>query len=407
MSLSSGHQHQELKVRVCETVAQLGQERYGSALVALVLTGSLARDEATFLPNHQGWALAGDAEFLAIFGGNAPIPDRTEAKRFGRLASSLLHEHGLSGELSLAPVRPDFLRRLTPHIFAYELRECGQVVWGDAGILSLIPPFSVSDIPLEDGWRMLCNRLVEQLDVVEELVEGRTSLSQRAWYRTTKLFLDMATSLSLFAGLYSTTYQARAAVLEDAARDGRAAAWPFDPHGFVSDVMTCTEWKLAGQVPAEAMSAEFMHRAIGRARQLWKWELATLTGLDLSEPEQRLLTAWMARQPLADRLRGWLSVARSQAGAGNWQDWLRWTRQMWRSSPRYLLYAVATTLLFSLAGGTNPRELRFVREVDWSALRRALPVSRRESPGTSDPAWSLLARDIMWNYDRFLTGTRS
>jgi hypothetical protein len=66
-----------------------------------------------------------------------------------------LLEEGLSVNVELSPVRPRYLHTMPPEIFAYELGTCGQVVWGERRILLLIPAFSPSDIPLEDGWRML------------------------------------------------------------------------------------------------------------------------------------------------------------------------------------------------------------------------------------------------------------
>src|SRR5204862_702462 len=82
---------------------------------------------------------------------------------------------------------------------------CGQAIWGDAGALALIPDFSPSEIPLEDGWRLLCERIVEQLSVADQLLEWRPTLSAEAHYQTVKLYLDMATSFLLFSGVYAAT----------------------------------------------------------------------------------------------------------------------------------------------------------------------------------------------------------
>ncbi len=403
-SLQAGAQVRDLKGTICDVTARLCEERFGSDLTALVLTGSLARDEATFLRGPDGWTVAGDAEFLALFGDGRRLPGRADFDDVASAATSRLTACGTRCEVTLAGVRPAFLRRLPPLIFAYELRECGQVILGDPTVLSLIPSFSGSEISREDAWRMLSNRIVEQLEVVSELADGAQALSPRAHYRTVKLYLDIATSLTVFAGIYQPTYRARMAALRSAATAASTTRWPFPPNDFLEDVAACTEWKLAQVAPAVTTGAEFMRRAIGYARQLWRWELARLTGLDDNLPEQSLLEAWMACQPRSARLRGWLVVLREEAGSSSWKSRLRWALRALGPSPRYGVYQAATTLLFSLANADGPAHPAWAQ--DWAAVEHALPV-QRPRPSSCAPGWLSLGRNILWNYHHFLTGTRT
>jgi hypothetical protein len=320
-----------------------------------------------------------------------------------RTAASRLGERGTRCEITLSGVRPAFLRRLPPTIFAYELRECGRVVTGDVTLLSLIPAFSEAEISREDAWRLLGNRIIEQLEVAGELAGDAHALSPLAYYRTVKLYLDMATSLTVFAGMYRPTYRARASMLGAAARSVSNTRWPFPLNDFLVEVAACTEWKLAAAAkPAMTVHAEFMRRAIGYARQLWRWELAQLTCLDEHLPEQELFTAWTARQPRSARLRGWLFVIREQGALNNWRLWAAHTRG---PSPRYRVYEAATTLLFSLAGADRPAHPAWSQA--WATVGRTLPVKRPGSSCTGAPAWRSLAENILWNYHRFLTGTRA
>ncbi len=403
-SLQAGAQVRGLKATICDVTARLCEERFGSDLTALVLTGSLARDEATFLRDSDSWTVAGDAEFLALFGDGCRLPRRVDLDNVAGAATSWLTARGTRCQVTLAGVHTTFLRRLPPLIFAYELRECGQVILGDPTILSLIPSFSATEISREDAWRMLGNRIVEQLEVLSELAGGAQTLSPRAHYRTVKLYLDMATSLTVFAGIYQPTYRARMAALRSAATAGSTTRWPFPPDDFLKDVAACTEWKLAQAAPAVTAGAEFMRRAIGYARQLWRWELAWLTGLDENLPEQDLLEAWMARQPRGARLRGWLVVLREEGGSSSWKSRLRWALRALGPSPRYGVYQAAATLLFSLANADGPAHPAWSQ--DWAAVGHTLPV---EAPRSSScaPAWRSLGRNILWNYHHFLTGTRA
>jgi hypothetical protein len=404
-SLQESAPVRDLRGMICDVTARLSEERFGSDMIALVLTGSLARDEATFLRDSSGWTVAGDAEFLAIFGRGSRVPSRTDLDDVARTATSRLEARGMRCEVTLGGVRPAFLRRLPPTIFAYELRECGRVVTGDPMLLSLIPAFSEAEISREDAWRLLGNRIIEQLEVAGELADGARTLSPQAHYRTVKLYLDMATSLTVFAGIYRPTYRARTGMLRAAATAPSKTHWPFPLDDFLAEVIRCTEWKVAAAaVPAITVHAEFMRKAVGYAQQLWRWELAQLTGLDAGLPERKLLEAWMARQPRRARLRGWLFALREE-GALRRQGWRRLASRARGPSPRYRVYEAATTLLFSLGEADGPTHP--VWSQAWATVGRTLPVDGGASSSAGPEAWRCLAENILWNYHRFLTGTRA
>src|SRR5688572_30998474 len=53
-----------MKHIICKETSRLGQQLYRDRLRAVVLTGSLARNEGTFIEGTGGCRLHGDAEFL-------------------------------------------------------------------------------------------------------------------------------------------------------------------------------------------------------------------------------------------------------------------------------------------------------------------------------------------------------
>ena len=402
-----------LRATISEQVAAECVAHYGRQLRAVILTGSLARDEATATEDQGLWRLLGDAEFLVVFHESGRLPSAADVEHVRRQLEDSLARISVEGHVSLSTVHPGYLRKLKPHIFAYELKACGRVIWGDPEILSLIPIFSPADIPLEDAWRLLCNRMIEQLEVVHDLNDAGEALRRRIHYPTIKLYLDMVTSYLLFAGAYEPTYRARARRLRDLADAAVPNAdIPFPLAELADRVTACTSAKLSGLdsdglvFDQDEGNLGFWEESLAYARQLWRWELRRLTGLGDHVSDRVLWQCWMERQPVREKLRGWLSVLRRLDGHGSWRDWARWGRRSWHASPRYWVYAAASELCFRLptlilsdggAGGNGNCEELF----------RFLPETRQAAGCTGRPGWQALASEILWNYHRFLAETRA
>ncbi len=421
----------ELRSVICQITTQLCAEELGDRLRAIVLTGSLARDEATFVSEEKRWTLLGDIEFLLVFAEHASLPPSLAIESLRQKIEDGLSGRGIICHLGLSAVHPQYLRKVRPHIFAYELRTHGQVVWGEPQILSLMPAFSSSDIPLEDAWRLLSNRMVELLEVAGQWLESPGVLSRDVHYRAIKLYLDMATSFLLFQGAYEPTYQGRAHALrllypasEGASRD-RAGRFPFDLQGFSDRVSACTALKLGqesslghdlaselngggntlslvschisadgelGNPRSTLPSPPWGRRAGGEgvssktdcdktldaiecAHQLWRWELARLTRVEGRLSDRELLRKWIELQPLGKRLRGWAYVLRKCRWHRSWRHWPHWLRRGWRASPRYSVYAAAAELFFRLPGLLRAASHRQDTDSDWRELLSWLPVA--------------------------------
>jgi len=397
-----------MKDVICEETARLCQQVYRDRLHAVVLTGSLARNEATFVKDNQGCLLLGDAEFLLFFGERARLPSDTDLRVIREKIEERIHRRGVRAEVKLSAAGLNYLRRLPPSVLAYELRACGETLAGDAEVLRLIPKFTRDDIPLEDAWRMLANRLVEQLEGVDELLEGRPALSSGTYYRTVKLYLDMATSLLVFVGSYAPTYAERAKTLALLAEpQGHVTSWPFPLRPFADKVAACTEWKLSTASLDAGGGREFWEGAMDHARALWGWELARLQGGDANALSAQLMVRWMQRQPMRERLRGWAYIIRQNGWHRSWLRWPQWARLALAASPRYSVYAAACDVLFGIrspdslaAKGSNSRSL-------WQELSRQLPVVTCAGPANGGPPWRDLATDVLLNYRKFLVNTRS
>ncbi|MGH9727429.1 MAG: hypothetical protein ACRD4V_02415 [Candidatus Acidiferrales bacterium] len=379
---------------------------YGNRLRAIVLAGSLARNEATFIRAGKGWTLLGDADCYLVFQKNASLPSDPEIFSLQGKIEGSLREKGLNGKIGLSAVAPRFLENLTPLISTFELRNSGEILWGEPDVLSLIPNFSENEIPREDAWRMLCNRMIEQLAFAGDLSHMSAELTPELHYATVKLFLDMATSYLVFAGHYVPSFQERSKRLSALAERSSDDA-PFPLRKFAARLAECTLWKISGEDEDRDNRTELWHEAITYMRRLWRWEMIQLTGAR-GEMTIPALSERLARsQTREQRLRGWLSLAKRRGFLKSWRSWRRWARLSFHSTPRYLVYRAAAEVAFRLPclikhAGQPPR-----LDVDWHKVRALLPEHVQRSKSDEALLWCEVVEDITWNYSEFLLGTRA
>ena len=387
---------------ISEEVARIVPARYGNALRAVVLTGSVARDEATVVRRPRGWKVLGDAELYLVFHDRAPLPTPEAIAAVCEEVSKALAKRCLLIPIGFSPVDGPYFERMPRHILTYELRACGCVVWGDAAILDLIPAFTPAEMSLEDAWRLLANRIVEQLEAIVCKGQSDDPFSEEARYHTTKLYLDMATSYLVFVGHYRPTYRERAKALRDLATDGSTvSAAPFPLLPFAQLVSECTRFKL--QVGDTDVKQGCWEDCVHFAHLLWKWELIRLTGAVNQGSDTDLMMRWMKQQPLKTKVRGWVSVFRRCGWFRSWRQWPRWIRLARRASPRYWVYTVATELFFQLPAAASANHTDFGRGADWKLLADRLPLA--DMADVQPEPQPRLAQLTAFNYHSLLEST--
>lgn len=383
---------------------------FPAGLRALVLTGSLARDEGTWLHDERGVRLAGDAEFLAIFEDRVALPPPARVATLNRVIENRLCAERIQARIGVVPVGLAYLRGLRPHIFAYELRAHGQVLDGDPRVLELVPRFPAAAIPLEDGFWLLLNRMIELLEALSTAApEPGVRLAERVRHCAAKLWLDMATSFLLFQGEYESTYRARRAKL--AAALAAVTASPIDAARFQDRTAVATRWKLRDgrggspvTIAEPTVTVDDLVAQVADVRALWRWELARLgAAFDAEVADHVLMERWVAAQPVAVRLRGWASVVKRHGLRASLKRLPRWAARSTSGSPRYLIYAAASELFFALPALLGPNPLVAPAAL-LERVRRRLP---RGDELEGDPSWRGAARAIASNYHQFLEDTRS
>jgi len=385
-----------------QRVSQLLRAQYPAAL-GLVVTGSAARGEATVLPSVGGDHWLSDIEMLVIVtDARKLVAERLALDDVARQIHSMLQQEGIIVEVELTPVHVRYFSRMRPHLFAHELRVRGRQLFGDADYLRLLPNSLPWDIPDEDAWRLLSNRMVEwlalQLTGPEEPLEAQ-------FYSLTKQYLDLVTALSLFSGDYAASYEARRNAVGPVCEWFNRRVAGFPRQQFIHSVETALDFKLhpehpkfrwlfrggANDLRAAATAAGFgpFHDNLPTLLCTAWWE--TLSELSKADVENRedALAALKQLYGWKGRVRGWGKlVLRSETRSGG-SIFRRLPWLAWRGSPRSLVYVCAEQLLETY-GAEDAPTLRWVRS--------RLPVIY----GRTSKDWRGLAQQCVWNWQRCL-----
>lgn len=395
----------EVVSRICDVVVRECLTAFGSRLISVILTGSAARGEATVVSSGNGWKILGDAEFLVVVhqaGKAASIRSRDTVKR---QSAEKLRSQGIEVEIGLGLVPASYFKELPPYIFSYELRECGKVISGDRQILDLIPKFAASAISHEDAWRLLCNRMIEQLDFIRDLEQTPRQITNRLHYATVKLYLDMATSYLVFAGAYAPTYGERAQRVMTSASEPRHDA-PFSTREFGARVEECTSWKLNGSDDGRNCSLQFWQEAISYAHQLWRWEILQMTGASSDCTDIELWMRLAGTITAREKIRGWLSVVKRSSVLEGLRNWPRWLKLGCRATPRYWVYRAGVEVLFDLHSRMSAAPKETLLKLADLPVASDLPVFPRRASGV-EISWELAASEITANYWKYVAETRA
>lgn len=360
---------------------------------AIVLTGSLSRNEATLKRDGLEWRALGDATFLVIF----DRPANVHTAEIETEIESYLISQGVRCKIVVVASTASALSRMKPHIYAYELRERGIVVWGDQSVLDLMPHFTAADIPMEDGWWFLCNRIIEQLETAAKANESHdTDAGVR--YRIAKLYLSMAACYLLVIGQYEPSYLERAQRLRDLAASSISPPSPIPLQRFSQLVSECTLLKVQGETAGVFGQFPLWRDAMVDAESIWRWTLNRMLGGQPGSSRSDLLAMLAKHQPKLARAKGWARAAAVHPGAFC-RSWFRWARLACNASPRYLVYGAAGDLFFSQqdSDAVTPDQL--------AAIAAKLPLHRCKD--YQQLSWYTVAMMIADNFHGLLESTRS
>jgi hypothetical protein len=305
----------------CELERLLARVRGCAAapsVAGVLLTGSLARGEGTIIPHPRTksrWL--SDLECLVVVRGGI-VSNREIQRSLRQIELDTNSDCGNAArgiKVELRAILAHRMTRLRPAIFTRELSEHAKLLWGDPGAIP-VPrvPSSGESISRHDAFRLLNNRIIEQIAVRSEYAD-RASDSTTIAYSLAKFWIDLGTSLSVFLGCYQPGYRSRQKPVEDALGAHEEILGAEMCGRLISRFRNAMAQKL-GQTgfPSADPAAEFSE-AVEIARATWNWESGQLLGSSAAAGDWRGIFARLSSlETAAQRLRGWARVFRQPSG---------------------------------------------------------------------------------------------
>jgi|GEM_PF-1410895 len=396
-------------------VSDLLVSRLSTQPRAVIVTGSFARNEGSVLITGERIRVLGDMEYMVVF---TPGVNRaslqSELDLHAKHLRTELKSRGIECDLEFRAVEPQYFYSLRPQIFGYELLTHGRTVWGDPTVLSALPKLSRESIPHWDAWRMLNNRIIEQLEWSDQINTYSRDQLDRLYYQLIKCHIDLATTLLIFAGRYEDTYAARADALSRWAFEMESVPRMKFLHFIAQRVAACTAFKLDpnnAPVPlgvrlrtadVEVFRADLRAALIDFVpliHEIWRWEAAEFgrSSVGADAPDETVLRAVLAHQPLKEKIVGWAKLALMPSVRRQPAFARRLSRLTFRGSPRYLIYAVAAQLYFKLPAILTEGVVGEAVE----PLEQLLPVHFAQNNNEFRPWWRLRA-DVISSWHVFL-----
>jgi predicted AlkP superfamily pyrophosphatase or phosphodiesterase len=172
---------------------------------AIILTGGFGRGEGSVISTGDSYRPLNDYDFFVAC-------DEGLRANLKSLGSSLAVRIGID-YVDIGPVHPDWIDKLSLTLFTYDLKYGSKTIWGDESLLESIPLFAPSEIPLEEGYQLLQNRIAGLLLGLNPhmLASPHWTESESAFliHQIAKAAMAIGDFRLLALGDYSTSYQQR------------------------------------------------------------------------------------------------------------------------------------------------------------------------------------------------------
>lgn len=169
------HNSPELEARITRDLgrvtAAIREMEEAPAFLGILLLGGYGRGEGTPLQTPAGPVPFNDYDLVVVSQEMSREKRKALQKKLTQLAESLQEKVGVSIEIYLHTV--ETLRKAEPSLFNVEMRLGHRVLFGPKSLLEVMPSYSIQDIPLDEGTRLLMNRGKLLEEIKEALDSGR------------------------------------------------------------------------------------------------------------------------------------------------------------------------------------------------------------------------------------------
>jgi hypothetical protein len=289
------------------------------------------------------------------------------------------------------------LEALPALIATYEMLRSPVVLWGDGGVLSSLPAIRVEDVPADEGFVLLHNRIIEALLLRRHAADADLATALAVLYGTAKLALDAVTAILYAEGSAPCGYEERADLFRRrvlAEKPGLAARLG----EYLPDLQTWARFKATGDL--DGLAAHFdarndlpdladlawrlWRRYVGYGETFWRELLGRAVrtdASDLSLPEAAALYGRLESLPRSV-VRTW-KAARPGGAPGGVFSTRRLLSGAAFASPRQRAYLTAVVTYLGFGEGADAdvidrlidRHAPFQLGPDWRSLE---PDAKRE-----------------------------
>jgi predicted nucleotidyltransferase len=134
-------------------------------IVSVILTGSAARDQASYKYIDGKPFLESDLDLVVVVKRFAIIKSFILIKRLSKKLTLELKKKRLLSYVSFSIATEKVLLHASPSIFYQDLNLNGKVIFGTEKH-SLLRKYETNDIPIQDVYRLIFNRMVESLEAL-------------------------------------------------------------------------------------------------------------------------------------------------------------------------------------------------------------------------------------------------
>lgn len=323
---------------------------------SLILTGGMSRGEGSCEVSSGKSLIYSDYDLLVVPKEGEDVSEsRSLFPAMSRSVTDALRGREFCSHVDFAPFTSDYLKNMNPSMFNVELAEHGKVVWGDDETLSQIEKPEATQIPLDDAFTLLFNRIAAQLVMIDPLRKSEGAEFEFAFYHNGKIFLDIASCILVLEHNYRPTYAERLSALLESS-DGLVSRL----EGLLGEAAFWTEYKLD---PSKDRVREKYSPENGTADSsvvaLKIWNLLVprmeeTLGLCLKEafevedsPLHSALVTFLRRKSVLRRLREYRTFLHRAAPAIK-KGAIRTLPFFMRGAPLDMTYAAAAMLFFSV-----------------------------------------------------------